>query len=394
MLQRTLLGVLGSGQIGYSAFDRRSWSGISYHLFTNLREQMAFHRAIGVELPRLPLRLMMLRHVHPDRATWQKHFYMSPAYRDGLTEQVRRALLPEDRGHDVLQLGAMYNVPSLVGPETLCFSYHDGNLARSAASPHAPRSLSPRRVQAGLAYERKVYSGIDRVFAMSDYLRRSFINDFDVPAERVSNIGAGVNLDEIPEPTPDKRYDTQAVLFLGADFTRKGGPQLLEAFRRVRETHPRATLHIVGPKALTIPPEQSAGVEFHGYLQKSDPAQMAVLNRLFRECCLFVLPSLYEPFGIAPLEAMLYEVPAIVSGDWALQESVTPGVTGEHVRPGSVDDLVDRMRSLLGDPDALARMGRAGREHVLAHHTWPAVVRKMIEEISAVQAGSLARASR
>lgn len=394
MLQRTLLGVLGSGQIGYDAFDRQTWSGSSYHLFANLRDQNALYRVFGVELQGLARHLMMLRHFHPDRVTWREHYYMSPAYRRGLTEEVRKNLRPEDRGHDVLQLGAMYDVPSLVDDPTLCFSYHDGSLAYAVTSPYTPKSVSRRRLEAGLAYEREVYAKLDRVFAMSEYLRRSFIDDFGVPAERVSNVGAGINLDEIPAEPQGKRYDTQEVLYLGSDFARKGGYQLLEAFRSVRQTHPKATLHIVGPKELEIPPDQSGGVQYHGFLRKTDPAQMARLNELFARSCLFVLPSLNEPFGIAPLEAMVHQIPAVVSGDWALQESVTPGVTGEHVRPGSVEDLVDRLRTLLSDPAALQRMGEAGRRHVLANHTWPAVVRRLTGEIGDVQAGRLPRAKR
>lgn len=394
MLDRTLLAVLGSGQIGYDPFDRRSWSGSSFYFFDNLRRKGAYHRAIGVELPAPRRRLMMLRHFHPNGVTWREHYYMSPSYREGLTEQVRKQLTVEDRDHDVMMLGAMYDVPRLLDARMRCFSYHDGNMACAVKSPYAPKTLSKRRIDAGLAFERRVYEGVDRIFAMSEYLRRSFIDDCGVPPERVSNISAGMNLDELPEPNPSKRYDTQAILFIGVDFPRKGGPQLLEAFRRVREAYPRATLHIVGPKQLTIPPEQAAGVEYHGYLSRSNPEQKAILKRLFNECCLFVMPSLYEPFGIAPLEAMVHEIPAVVSGEWALQESVTPGVTGEHVRPGSVDDLVDRLRTMLGEPEALQRMGQAGRAHVLANNTWDAVVSRLLVEIKGVQSGQLARSSR
>jgi glycosyltransferase involved in cell wall biosynthesis len=389
MLARTLVGVLGSGEIGYDPFDRKSWSGISYYLFTNLRGQGALHRAFGVEVPTLRKRLMMLANFHPDRSVWKMSYYMNPSYREALTDVIDRHLVPEDRGHDALQIGAMYDVPRLLAGRSRCFSYHDGNLACSLKSPYAPAGLSTRRIDAGLAFERKVYHGIDRIFAMSEYLRRSFTEDYGVPPERVSNIGAGVNLDTIPEPVPGKRHDTKAVLFLGADFTRKGGPQLLEAFRRVREVHPDATLHIVGPRSLSIAPQQEGGVHFHGYLSKTDPTDKAKLDELFENCSLFVLPSLYEPFGIAPLEAMVHQIPAVVSRAWALEETVTPGQTGEHVEPGSVDDLVDRLRALLGDPQRLREMGEAGREFALRRHTWPAVVQRMVEEIAGVQEGCL-----
>jgi glycosyltransferase involved in cell wall biosynthesis len=375
---RELVGVLGSGQIGYDPFDRRCWSGISYHFFTTLRARGRLHRAFGVEAPRPRRWWLMARNVRRRRATWREQFYMDPAYRDALTEEIRRRLRPDDFAHDFLQLGAMYDVPSLLGGRARCYSYHDGNLAQSLRSPNRPPGLGARTIDRALAYEREVYHKIDRVFAMSEYLRQSFLDDFGMPPERVVNVGAGINLDPLPEPAEGKRYDTGQVLFIGVDFARKGGWDLLEAFRKVRARRPGATLHLVGPRELTIPAGQEAGVVFHGFLSKSDPAGKAWLDELFRAASLFVMPSRYEPFGIAPLEAMAHEVPALVADRWALKEMVTPGETGDLVDVGDVAGLAAKLDALLADPDALARMGKAGRERVLAYYTWDKVVDRLL----------------
>lgn len=385
MLSKRLVGILGSGLIGYDPFDRRCWSGISYYLFNELTKRHALHRAFGAEVNPLPKLLLRLGQIHPDREVWRRHYYMSRAYREALTAEVLGRLEPDDFEHDFFQIGAMYDVPRLVARRARCFSYNDGNLVQSLKSPYSPTNLSVKRVDEGLRFEREVNHGLDRIFVMSHYLRRSFIEDYGVPADRVSNVGAGVNLDTIPEPSSTKRYDTQQVLFIGVDFPRKGGPQLLEAFRQVRTTHPRATLHIVGPHSLFIPPGLDGGVQYHGFLSKSNPTSWDTLRHLFERCSLFVMPSLYEPFGIAPLEAMLYQMPAVVSRAWALEETVQPGVTGAHVEPGSVDDLVDRLTTLLAAPEDLKRMGEAARERVLRHHTWPQVVERMVSEIQSVQ---------
>ena len=47
------------------------------------------------------------------------------------------------------------------------------------------------------------------------------------------------------------------------------------------------------------------------------PEQRARLETLFRRCCLFVMPSRYELFGIAPLEAMVNQIPCLVTNRWA-----------------------------------------------------------------------------
>jgi glycosyltransferase involved in cell wall biosynthesis len=151
---------------------------------------------------------------------------------------------------------------------------------------------------------------------------------------------------------------------------------LLQAFRIVRQSIPSAELHIVGPTQVSDLP---AGAFLHGHLSKSDPEQSAKLDSLFRDASLFVLPSLYEPYGIAPLEAMLYQLPAVVTNAWALREFVKTGVTGAVVEKGSVEDLAVKLTQLLSSPELLATMGRNGREMVLTQYTWPAVVRRMGE---------------
>jgi glycosyltransferase involved in cell wall biosynthesis len=377
-MSNQIVGICGSGLIGYDPFDRRTWSGSSYFLFSALRDRGALHRAFGVEAGRWRKLLRMALNFRLDRRLWRQHFYLDTGYYNALTAAIGQALRPDDFSHPFLQLGAIYDVPSLAAGRTRCFSYHDGNLAETLRSPHAPRGLSARKVDRALAYERRVYHGMDRVLAMSEYLRQSFVNDFDVPAERVVNVGGGMNLDQLPAYQPDKRFTTREVLFIGVDFPRKGGWELLRAFRAVRETLADAVLHLVGPRQLNVPADLAASVVFHGFLSKSDPEQKKQLDELFRRCVLFVMPSLYEPFGIAPLEAMAHQLPCLLTNRWALREMVTPGRTGELVECGSVEDLADMLRQLLRDPERLAPMGDEARRFVLEHYTWDKVAERML----------------
>lgn len=369
--------------MGRDPFDRRSWSTCSYHFFIGLKRRGALARAFGVEVPKLRRYGYIARNFHPDRETWRSSFYNDLGYRNALTTEIGKRLEPADFGQRFLQIGAMYDVPALLRGRAKCFSYHDGNLAETLRSPNAPKGLSPRVIDRALAYERSVYHGMTRIFAMSDYLRRSFVDDFGVPPDRVVTVGAGINLDTIPEPDLDKRFDTREILFIGVDFARKGGWELLKAFKGVRERFPDATLHIVGPKGLKVPLKLEAGVTVHGYLNKSDPAHQARLADLFRRSCLFVMPSLYEPFGIAPLEAMVNRLPCLVTDGWALKEMVIPGLNGDLVACGSVDDLREKLVALLSDPEALSRMGTAGRRRVLENYIWDLVIERLIASVAA-----------
>jgi alpha-maltose-1-phosphate synthase len=196
--------------------------------------------------------------------------------------------------------------------------------------------------------------------------------------DRVVVLGAGLNLDNVPAPAPNKRYDSKEILFIGVEFERKGGPQLLRAFRAVRTRHPSAILHVVGPRQLTIPPELSGNVYYHGFLSKREPHSAALLEQLFHKSCLFVMPSLYEPFGIAPLEAMANGVPALVSDGWALREIVDAGLTGERVEIGNEDELASRLGQMLSDPELLRDMGERARREVLGRYRWENVIDRLL----------------
>jgi glycosyltransferase involved in cell wall biosynthesis len=328
--------------------------------------------AIGIKVPPVQDVLLKLRNFSPRRAVWRTHYYLDPLYRRALSDAAGD--LPRlSTDSLLLQLGHMYNLRKMF-PQRTCLSYHDGNLAVRLASGFGFEGISRQRLDQALRYEEATANQMDAIFTMSEYVRQSFICDFHVHPDRVHAIGGGINLDHIPPFDPFKDYSTQKILFVGSEFERKGGPQLLQAFRAIREDFQNATLHIVGPRLLShLPP----GVYFHGFLSKAVPDQLARLDALFRGATIFVLPSLYEPFGIAPLEAMLYGLPCVVSNAWALRETVHHGLSGELVPVRDADALASALMRMLSDPEKLARMGRAGRDLALKNNTWESVVKRM-----------------
>jgi glycosyltransferase involved in cell wall biosynthesis len=377
MLAKQFIAVTGGSVAGHP-LDKRTWSGLSYSFFSELHRRGGLHRAFTVEPKRLPKLLYMLRNVHVDRKRWRKQFYMDPGYRHSLTAALRREMRTTDFEHDFVQIGAMFNSAEASGGKTRSFSYSDSSVAEAIRSPYAPKGLGARRIDRVIAYEKQIYHGMARVFTCGNYLRESLIKDYDLPPERVVAIGAGVVLDEFPEVGAPKRYDTQEILILGADFRRKGGWELLRALRIVRQKYPETQLHIVGPSTLKIPTDLMGGVVFHGYLDKAKPDDWERLKYIFSRCSLFALPSLYEPFGVAPLEAMAHQIPCVVSNIGALGETVTPGKTGALVDPGSVEDLAETLSGLLSDPNKLQQMGQAGRESVREWYTWDRVVDRFV----------------
>jgi alpha-maltose-1-phosphate synthase len=369
------LTVFVGGSTGSDPYSSRTWSGSSPFFLKALDQAGLLDKAVGLKLPSLQNYWYLSKNFTPERAVWRKHFYFDPAYRRALTRTARTVSVTSPF---CLQIGHMFSLPT-VFPGGKCISYHDGNLSELLNSGFGIEGVSRKRIDEALRYEEETTQQMTAIFTFSEYLRQSFIRDYHVPAERVFQVGGAVNFAEIPSVTPNKDYTLNRLLFIGTEFNRKGGPQLLEAFAIVRQAVPNAELHIVGPHTLdNIPP----GVVFHGHLSKTDPAQSAKFEDLFRTCTLFVMPSLYDPFGIAPLEAMLYQIPAIVTNDWALREYVTPGVNGDLIEKGNTQDLAAKIIHLLSDPDRLAVMGRQAREIDLNRFTWSAVANRISQTLS------------
>jgi glycosyltransferase involved in cell wall biosynthesis len=367
--------VFVGGSVGSDPRSPKTWSGSCVPLLHALDGAGILDQAVGIAVPRLRNSLLLAKNFHRNRSVWRSHYYFDPAYRRALTHAAKRASVSSEL---LLQLGHMFSLPDAF-PGKECISYHDGNLSERLKSGFGLAGISRKRIDQALRYEEEVAGQMTAIFTFSEYLRQSFITDYHVPAERVFNVGGGINLSHFPDVDSAKSYTAPRILFIGADFRRKGGPQLLEAFRIVRDALPAAELHIAGPASLEhIPP----GVYFHGHLSKADPAQKDKLESLFRDSTLFVLPSLYEPFGIAPLEAMLYQLPCIVTDAWALRETVTSGVNGDLVPKGSVEELAGKMLELLSNPGRMATMGRQGRDLVTRDYTWVSVAARMLAYLS------------
>jgi glycosyltransferase involved in cell wall biosynthesis len=342
-------------------------------------------RAFGVEAPFLAKCCLAMLNYSRERSTWRRKLHLDVRYRRSLSKQVAAALRDTDFTADFLQLGAYYDLAEFFRGRARCFSYNDGNTSVASQSPYFPKGIKRSKVEATLAYEKDVAHRLDHVFTLSEYLRTSFIEDYELRPEKVTCIGAGINLAELPVPDEQKEYQNPSLLFIGIEFKRKGGEQLLRAFSVVRERIPRATLNIVGPPHPGGEMADLPGVVWHGFLHKGMPEQAAELDRLFRSNSLFVMPSLYEPFGIAPAEAMAYSLPCVVTDRWALPEIVKSGVTGELVECGCWEQLAEVLTRLLQQPDTLARYGRAGRLRVQEEFTWTRVVDRMITAINKME---------
>jgi len=159
-------------------------------------------------------------------------------------------------------------------------------------------------------------------------------------------------------PSPDPaRHDVICVARLRAQ---KNHATLIDALARVRTHVPDVRLRLVGDGAerdvieAHVRRSKLAGsVEFLGSVDNVWP--------LLARAHVFVLPSAYEPLGIATLEAMAAGLPVVASSVGGLREIVDDEITGYLVPPGDPRALSARLTQLLQNREMAVEMGLRGR---------------------------------
>jgi glycosyltransferase involved in cell wall biosynthesis len=292
------------GVIDEDPFDHRTWSGSSRYLFRAIEDRNQLVGATATEPSPIKRKLLQALNFRPRPSSWQFAYHTDPRNFYARTKIAKRELSQASVVPDcILQVGAWYD---MTGTGVPAVSYHDGNLARRIDSPYGYPHVSSRHLTKALAYERSLYQKLDLIFPMSQWLLQSFVKDFGIQEDKLFPVFAGVNLPEILAFEPP-RYDTMNLLFVGRDFRRKGGPDLLQAFRKVRRSFPNAQLTLVGPT------ERIAGDGIHnlGPVSKACPDDIERVRSIYRSSSVFVMPTLYEPFGIVFAEAMAHGLPCI-----------------------------------------------------------------------------------
>ena len=175
------------------------------------------------------------------------------------------------------------------------------------------------------------------------------------------HVGLDLDLWSCPPRPPTPAGAKPKILFVGADFVRKGGSSLLDVFeRRFRE---RAELHLV---TMQSPKDARDGVYVHDDFKPNDPR----LARLYQESDMLVVPTTAD---IGPLwvfmEAMAMRLPVIGTDTGANKELVQHGKTGLIVKVGDGDELGAAIETLLADAELRRAMGERGRELVESRHS-------------------------
>lgn len=201
----------------------------------------------------------------------------------------------------------------------------------------------------------KIFNAAAHIVTWSEWARRSVIAEHGIAEDKVTAILPGARLDTFADPS-FAPHDRLRILFVGGDFTRKGGQDLLEVF--LRHLADRAELHLV-----TQHPVKSTAPNV--FIHRGISAYSPQWHEQFRNADVFVMPTYSDCMPLVFQEAAGYGLALLGTSIGAIPEMIFPGENGFLVEPGDRDTLAERLRALADDRGELLRMRKRSREIAL-----------------------------
>ena len=210
--------------------------------------------------------------------------------------------------------------------------------------------------------ERSGMAAADMVIAVSNLTRNIVINKYNIEPEKVVAVHTAVQFAENDNPVPERGVEDKIVTFLGRITFQKGPDYFIEAAAKVLKRVPNVRFVMAGSGDMMnhcIRRVAQLGIadrfHFTGFLKGDD------VQKMFQLSDVYIMPSVSEPFGISPLEAMRSNVPTIISHQSGVAEVLDYAV---KVNYWDVDAMADAIYGLITYP-ALAKMfSEKGMEEV------------------------------
>jgi glycosyltransferase involved in cell wall biosynthesis len=211
---------------------------------------------------------------------------------------------------------------------------HDTTFASLLGYYSGFSNLAARSVSAGNDMYQRALNNVTAAVFSADWATQSAQNDYETDPNKLYTIPLGANLKQPPATALVNQWiddraksDTCNLLFLGVDWKRKGGPDILRFIAHLNSKGIKCMLNVVGVTP-AIPAEHKAYVNVIGFLKKSIPAEAAQLEKLLETSSALILPSIAECYGCVFCEANAYGLPALGRDTGGIPEIIKEGING------------------------------------------------------------------
>jgi alpha-1,3-rhamnosyl/mannosyltransferase len=217
-----------------------------------------------------------------------------------------------------------------------------------------------------------------KVITVSEFCRAEIAERWDIPADRIETTYEAAR--SLFKPGKKKRSGPPTILFVSAIHPRKNLGRLIRVWERLRSNRfPDLRLKVVGPAGWSAGSDLRAlksavakgGAEWLGSQTDEE------LKEAYQTATMLVYPSLYEGFGLPPLEAMACGCPVVCSKTASLPEVC--GEAAEYFDPTSEEEISAKISYLLGSEERREELSRAGIAKA-GEYSWE----RMAEETSTI----------
>ncbi|MEO6907562.1 MAG: glycosyltransferase family 1 protein [Abditibacteriaceae bacterium] len=193
--------------------------------------------------------------------------------------------------------------------------------------------------------KRKAIQSANAILCVSEHTKRDLMEYYAVPESKITvtygAAGLSADLSHGEEPIPSRPY----FLYVGSRASYKNFDGLLQALSRIVTSHSDFALCIVGPPLTDAENKMIEDLKLGSHIEYYGHASDSQLAKLYRCSLAFVYPSLYEGFGIPPLEAMQCGTIVVASNTSSIPEVV--GDAGISFDPRNIGNLTDILLSIL-----------------------------------------------
>jgi glycosyltransferase involved in cell wall biosynthesis len=243
----------------------------------------------------------------------------------------------------------MRRVPSIVSVDAT--PRQIDTLGRFYQHPQGPQFIERLKWQ----LNRDCFQAARHMVAWSNWAKQGLVDEYEVPADKVTVVPPGVNVRDWLRPAARRRQDgATKILFVGGDLERKGGHLLIEAFRALRPLG--VELHLATREKVPAEP----GLFVYNSMQPNS----AELKALYHSCDIFALPTFGDCLPMVLSEAGAAGLAVVSTQLAAIPEVVRDGETGLLAPVGDTKALEEALRQLVLQPELRLRMGERAVAHV------------------------------
>jgi glycosyltransferase involved in cell wall biosynthesis len=323
----------------YDPFQLTNWSGTGTYIARALEMQGLTLHYIAINAdPRLPTLLARGKNLLAKPFGRTYSVFRSPAVLRNYARQVEAAL--RRTAADIVFSPGSLPVAYLDCRQPIAF-WTDAPFAAMVGFYPEYSRLTHACISEGNQADQFALSRAALAMYSSDWAAQSAIQNYSVQPTKIkvvpfgANVEWGFTLDQIKAFIAARSTDRCNILFIGVDWSRKGGDLVVDVAHRVKAAGVPVQLDIVGCQP---PRDLPAFAKVHGFISKANHGGQNALLTLLQQAHFLLLPSKAEAYGVVAVEAASLGVPCIASAVGGIPTIVRQGVSGYCLPQGATPD--------------------------------------------------------